>query len=87
MKKSDIMIGLCYTNGKGRVRKVLDRTQDGKYKLYDFQTETDCVLYEIVKDGSKNNFSAGKSGVMTATSFATWAKCEVNNEEAKGGQP
>ena len=84
MKKSDIMIGLCYTNGKGRVRKVLDRTQDGKYKLYDHQTETDCVLYEIVKDGSKKNFSAGKSGVMTTTSFATWAKHEVNNEEAEG---
>lgn len=81
------MTGLCYTNGKGRVRKVLDRTQDGKYKLYDFQTETDCVLYEIVKDGSKKNFSAGKSGVMTATSFATWAKHEANNEEAEGGQP
>ena len=43
MKKSEIMIGLSYTNGKGRVRKILDRTQDGKYKLYDGQIDTDCV--------------------------------------------
>ena len=81
MKKSDIMIGLCYTNGKGRVRKVLDRTQDGKYKLYDGQMDTGCVLYEIVNDGSKNNLTAGKTGVMPAASFASWAKSEVTHEK------
>lgn len=76
MKKSDIMIGLSYTNGKGRVRKVLDRTQDGKYKLYEGQLDADCVLYEIVKDGSKKNRLAGKTGVMSSASFAVWAKEE-----------
>lgn len=79
MKKSDIMIGLSYSNGKGRVRKVLDRTQDGKYKLYPGQMDTDCVLYEIINDGSKKNLSAGKTGVMSASSFATWAKEECSH--------
>lgn len=81
MKKSDIMIGLTYTNGKGRVRKVIDRTQDGKYKLYDGQNEQDCVLYEIVNDGTKKNRTAGSRGVSSAASFAAWAKEEVSNDE------
>lgn len=81
MKKSDIMIGLCYTNGKGRVRKVLDRTQDGKYKLYAGQIDTDCVLYEIVNDGSKKNLTAGKTGVTSTASFASWAKSEASHEK------
>lgn len=81
MKKSDIMIGLCYTNGKGRVRKVLDRTQDGKYVLYNGQLDIDCVLYEIVNDGSKKNLTTGKTGVMSTASFASWAKSEVTNEK------
>ncbi len=47
MRKSDIMIGLTYKNGKGRERKVLDRTQDGKYRLYGGKLDADCVLYEL----------------------------------------
>lgn len=78
MKKADIVIGCVYTNGKGRERQILDRTQDGKYALYAGQTEQDCVFYEVVKDGTKKNLSAGNRGVMTATSFASWAKAEVS---------
>lgn len=81
MKKSDIMIGLSYTNGKGRVRKVIDRTQDGKYKLYDGQIEQDCVLYEVINDGTKKNKTAGQKGVSSTTAFASWAKAEVSNEK------
>lgn len=74
MKKSEIKIGAVYTNGRGRERKVVDR---GDYPLYPSQTDRDCILYEIVKDGSKKNLTAGKSGRMTATSFASWAKEEA----------
>ena len=74
MKKSEIKIGGIYTNGKGRIRQVIDRTNDGKYRLYDGQTETDCVFYSIINDGTKANKSCGTTGVMTAISFASWAK-------------
>lgn len=81
MKKSDILIGRIYTNGKGRERKVLDRTQDGTYRVYDGQLDSDCVLYEIVKDGSKKNLTAGKTSVMSAAAFSAWAKKEADHDE------
>lgn len=74
MKKSEIKIGAVYTNGRGRERRVIDR---GDYPLYAGQLDHDCILYEIVKDGSKKNLSAGKNGRMSAVSFASWAKEEV----------
>lgn len=76
MKKSEIKIGAVYSNGRGRERKVIDR---GDYPLYVGQRDHDCILYEIVKDGSKKNRSAGQRGHMTATSFANWAKEEVKD--------
>lgn len=74
MKKADIEIGAVYSNGKGRERKVIDR---GDYQLVPCQTDHDCILYEIVKDGTKGNASAGKRSEMTAASFANWAKEKV----------
>ena len=74
MKKTDIEIGTVYSNGKGRERKVIDR---GDYPLYAGQGDHDCILYEIVKDGTKKNASAGKRSEMTAVSFANWAKYKV----------
>lgn len=76
MKKSEIKIGAVYSNGKGRERKVIDR---GDYQIVPCQTDHDCILYEIVKDGTKRNSSAGKRYEMTATSFANWAKEEVKD--------
>lgn len=80
MKKSEIEIGSVYSNGKGRLRKVIDR---GAYPLYQGQGDMDDILYEIVNDGTKKNTTAGKQGVMTASSFAYWAKggkvCEPQN--------
>ena len=80
MKKSEIKIGGIYTNGKGRVRRVLDRTNDGKYRLYDGQSETDCLLYSILNDGTKANRLCGTTGVMTVSSFASWAKEALKDE-------
>ena len=76
MKKSEIKIGAVYSNGRGRERKVIDR---GDYPLYAGQGDHDCILYEIVKDWSKKNLSAGQRGNMTATSFANWVKEEVED--------
>lgn len=76
MKKSEIKIGAVYSNGRGRERKVIDR---GDYPIVSCQTDHDCVLYEIIKDGTKRNQSAGKRSEMTAASFANWAKKEVKD--------
>lgn len=45
--------------------------------LRKIDTKEPVFLYEVVKDGSKKNLSAGKNGRMSATSFASWAKQEV----------
>lgn len=81
MKKSEIKIGGIYTNGKGRIRRIIDRTNDGKYRLYEGQSDTDCVFYSIVNDGTKANKLCGTTGVMTATSFASWAKEAMKDGE------
>lgn len=78
MKKTEIKIGACYINKSGRViRKVLDR---GDYPMYDGQDDHDCILYEIVRDGTKSNSTAGKTYSMTATSFAAWARAEISED-------
>lgn len=77
MKKSEMKIGGVYTNGKGRVRQVLDRTYDGKYAFYDRQIAKDCVYYVILKDGTKENKYCGVTGISSSRSFASWAKSEV----------
>lgn len=75
MKKSEIKIGKLYSNGKGRIRKVVD--MGPQYKLYDAQVCEDNLRYEIVNDGSKKNRTAGEQGNMTLAAFASWAKEEV----------
>lgn len=72
MKRSEIKIGKSYSNGRGRVRKVVDIGP--QYKLYDGQETDECLCYEIVKDGSKKNLTTGKRCNMTISSFASWAK-------------
>lgn len=72
MKKSEIVVGGVYSNGKGRIRKIV--AEGPEYMLYDGQTEADNLRYEIVNDGTKKNKSAGEQGNITRTSFATWAK-------------
>lgn len=75
MKKSEIVVGKCYSNGKGRIRKVVDIGP--QYKLYDHQICTENLCYEVVQDGSKKNRTAGEQGCMTVAAFASWAKQEV----------
>ena len=75
MKQNEIKIGKTYSNGKGRSRKVID--MGSQYKLYDSQTSTDNLLYEIVTDGSKKNTTAGQRHPMTMAAFASWAKEEI----------
>lgn len=75
MKKSDIVIGEIYSNGKGRERKVIGIGPE--FKFYDGQECTENMRYEIVKDGTKANLSKGKQCNMTLASFSSWAKIEV----------
>lgn len=72
MKKSEIVVGGVYSNGKGRVRKVV--AEGPEYVLYEGQAETDNLRYEVINDGTKKNKSAGEQGNITRTSFAAWAK-------------
>lgn len=72
MRKSEIAIGKSYSNGKGRIRKVVDIGP--QYKLYGGQKTDECLCYEIVNDGSKKNLTAGKRCNMTVGTFASWAK-------------
>ena len=76
MKKNEIKEGALYTNGKGRVRKVL---HFGPYVLYAGQEDKDCLEYEIINDGTKNNLTKGKVDRMSRASFAAWAKQEVRD--------
>lgn len=57
-EKDQIKIGKKYSNGKGRVREVVDV---GDYPLYSGQTDHDCVKYEIINDGSKETAHTGTS--------------------------
>lgn len=79
MKKSEIKIGGVYSNGKGRIRKVIDIGP--QYKLYDEVASTENLRYEIVNDGTKKNCTAGEEGNMTIQAFATWAKSLVEGEK------
>ena len=49
-EETDIKIGHTYSNGKGRLRKVVDIGP--QYKLYDGQGCDENMRYEIVRDGS-----------------------------------
>lgn len=75
MKKSEIIKGHIYTNGKGRARKVVDIGP--QYKLYDSQESEENLQYEIVNDGSKTNRTAGERHNMTVAAFARWAEADV----------
>lgn len=75
MDKNSIKVGALYSNGKGRIRAVLDL---GDYTLYPGQANHDCVKYSVINDGTKKNNGAGTIGVMTRASFSAWAKEQVS---------
>lgn len=69
--------GFCsYGERKGRERRVIGRGPE--YKFYDGIQSDDNVRYEIVKDGSRGNRTAGTKANMTTAAFAAWAKAEVD---------
>lgn len=72
MKKSDIQAGCCYSNGKGRIRKVLDMGEE--YKLYAGAQAEMGVRYEVITDGSKKNLTRGERHNMSLQAFASWCK-------------
>ena len=74
MKKSDIKIGHTYSNGKGRLRKVVDIGP--QYKLYDGQGCDENMRYEIVRDGNKKNRTAGEQLFVGKATFAYSGKGE-----------
>lgn len=82
MKKSEIVVGGIYGNGKGRIRRVV---AEGDYKLYAGQMDCDCLEYEIINDGTMRNRAAGSVGRMTRVRFAAWAKERMNDVEANDG--
>lgn len=78
MKRNEIIVGALYSNGKGRIRKVID--MGPQYKLYEGQSCTENLLYEVINDGSKKNRTAGERGNMTIAAFAAWAKEKLEAE-------
>ncbi|WP_317399723.1 hypothetical protein [Anaerotruncus colihominis] len=76
MKKSEIKIGHIYSNGKGRLRKVVDIGP--QYKFYASQESEENMRYEVINDGSKGNRTAGEQHNMTLASFASWCKDDVS---------
>lgn len=75
MRKSAIQEGCCYSNGKGRVRKVLAIGPQFKYYLSAECSEN--LRYEVIQDGTKNNAGFGEMSNISLASFASWAKEQV----------
>ena len=76
MKTREIVVNEVYSNGKGRVRKVI---AEGVFRwnaayLYD----PDYVRYEIIADGQKVGSEVGKKIDMTRNGFAKWAKERIS---------
>lgn len=72
MRQKDIFVGGVYSNGNGRVRKVIGIGPE--YKFYESAQSKLGVRYEVIRDGSKGNSTAGSQFNMSLPSFASWAK-------------
>ena len=77
MRKSDIHEGACYSNGKGRIRKVL--AMGPQYKYYRSAECSENLRYEVIQDGTKSNAKFGEMENISLTSFASWAKERVGD--------
>lgn len=75
MKKSEIVEGCMYCSGGPRApMRVVTGFKNGQ--LYPGQMDTDLVEYKTV---DPKTLVVGKSGSMTRTAFANWAKNIVVN--------
>lgn len=75
MKKSEIKIGHIYSNGKGRLRKVIDIGP--QYKLYDGQRCDENMRirgHQRRKQGEQN---CRRTAQHDLAAFASWCKEEV----------
>lgn len=77
MKKRDIKVGGLYSNGKGKLRKVI--AMGSEYKLHENQSCWDNLQYKVVRDGTNGNKSVGGKKNCTVESFAKWSKEEIEN--------
>ncbi|MMZ58387.1 hypothetical protein D1872_203670 [compost metagenome] len=82
MKATDLKIGVTYHNGKEgprsySARKILKMNAQ-YFEPFTGRTWYDGIEYEQVE----GRYKGGKS-VLSAVSFAKWAKGEVEEEEAK----
>lgn len=75
MKMNEIKVGFSYSNGKGRIRRVI--AMGPQYKLFDGQMCAENLRYVVVSDGTKKSRTAGEESNMTVASFARWAKEQV----------
>lgn len=77
MRRSEIVVGSCYSNGKGRVRKVL--AVGPQFKYYRSAVCSENLRYEVIQDGSKGNSTFGTMANCSLASFASWAKERVDD--------
>lgn len=75
MKKAEIAAGKIFTDGKGRYRLVI--ALGPQFKLYDSQSETDCLQYRSAVVLKRKGVKAVAAENSTRASFAAWAKREV----------
>lgn len=75
MKKSEIVVGGSYTDGKGSVRLIL--AEGPEYALIGSQMEQDNVRYRLMAK-TRGPFMCGSEHNCTRTSFAEWAKERVD---------
>ena len=64
MRRSEIVRGGTYTDGKGRVRRVIGDA-DTRYRL---QKDRDTLQYEVIAGRRQ-----GQRFTMTRNAFARWA--------------
>jgi hypothetical protein len=71
MKRSEIKVGVAYTDGKGSIREVI--AEGPQYTLYNSQEETDNLRYLLVCK-KRGPLTAGQEYNCTRAAFANWAK-------------
>jgi len=73
MKKSDILVGHKYTNGKA-IREII--AEGSQYQLCLGQNEKDCVRYRLLSKGrtGTGNTLVGYEYNTTRIAFASWAR-------------
>jgi hypothetical protein len=81
MKKADIRVGEVYSNGRGRLRLVVDEGE--QFRAFSSQENADCVKFlparlkrcgAVVLDGVASDPRHSPFGICTRASLASWAQ-------------